>query len=303
MRSTLSEKLLAAAAGNPRLVLLTGDHGNDLFQDFRRLYPGQFINAGIAEQNMVGVAAGMARVGYTPVVYALSSFMPSRVMEQIKVDVCHDGLGVKFLGDGAGLVYSYWGSTHQCFEDIALMSVMPGMRVYSPADGAELAWGFDSMLQQPGPAYLRIGKAGLGELDPSGSVGAVGPMRHIRRGDSGICVLCTGPVVHEVLQAIPDDLSVDVHTVAGLKPFDSETFRHVAQRARHVVTVEEHSKFGGLGSIVREAMSANPLPVTSLAIDDRFSATCGSYPHLLGEHGLDAQHIRRRLLIVANAVA
>src|SRR5882757_4836415 len=119
MRAAFSKSLVEAGLRDPRVLLLTGDHGYALFDEFRRVCPRQYINAGVAEQNMVGVAAGLAKAGLRPVVYGLSAFVPVRVLEQIKLDVCYEQLPVVFIGDGAGVVYSTLGASHQCTEDIA----------------------------------------------------------------------------------------------------------------------------------------------------------------------------------------
>src|SRR3954452_23155808 len=121
MRDAFSRSLIQAATADPRVLLLTGDHGYALFDEFRRVCPAQYINAGVAEQNMVGLAAGLAKGGLRPVVYGLSAFVPIRVLEQIKLDVCHEQLPVVFIGDGAGVVYSSLGTSHQSTEDIAAL--------------------------------------------------------------------------------------------------------------------------------------------------------------------------------------
>src|SRR5438105_13768698 len=118
MRNAFSAALVRAACADGRVLLLTGDHGYALFDEFRRVCPGQYLNAGVAEQNMVGVAAGLAKGGFRPVVYGLSAFVPARVLEQIKLDVCYEGLPVLFIGDGAGVVYSSLGTSHQSTEDM-----------------------------------------------------------------------------------------------------------------------------------------------------------------------------------------
>src|SRR6266581_5688587 len=138
MREAFSNALVKSGRNNPKVLLLTGDHGYALFDDFRRHCPKQYINAGVAEQNMVGIAAGLARAGFKPVVYGLSAFIPVRVLEQIKLDVCHDDLPVIFIGDGAGLVYSQLGTSHQSTEDIACTRSIPGLTILSPADRFEM---------------------------------------------------------------------------------------------------------------------------------------------------------------------
>src|SRR5829696_4605298 len=121
MRAAFSRELVQAAVSDERLVLLTGDHGYALFDEFRKRCSGQYINCGVAEQNMVGVAAGLAKAGFRPVVYGLSAFVPMRVLEQIKMDICYQSLPVMLVGDGAGVVYSSLGASHQCAEDVAAL--------------------------------------------------------------------------------------------------------------------------------------------------------------------------------------
>ena len=138
--------------------MLTGDHGYALFDEFRHRLPDQFINAGIAEQNMVGVAAGLAKAGYKPIVYGLSAFVPVRVLEQIKLDICYEGLPVTLVGDGAGMVYSSLGGSHQSTEDIAVLRAIPAIRILSPCDAFEMDYAMDHALRFEAPTYLRMGK-------------------------------------------------------------------------------------------------------------------------------------------------
>ncbi|MFN5980251.1 MAG: transketolase, partial [Pseudanabaena sp.] len=138
MRNAFSRALVTAAQADPRILLLTGDHGYALFDEFRQVCPDQYINAGVAEQNMVGVAAGLAKGSFRPIVYGLSSFVPMRVLEQIKLDICYEQLPVILIGDGAGVVYSNLGSSHQSTEDIAALRAIPNITILSPADHYEM---------------------------------------------------------------------------------------------------------------------------------------------------------------------
>src|SRR5438874_11729444 len=151
MREVFSQTLVALAQRDPRVVVLTGDHGYALFDEFRRECPGQYLNAGVAEQNMVGVAAGLAKGGLRPVVYGLSAFVPMRVLEQIKLDVCYEGLPVLFVGDGAGVVYSSLGTSHQSTEDVAALRALPRLAILSPADAAEMTACMGLALGAAGP--------------------------------------------------------------------------------------------------------------------------------------------------------
>ena len=164
MRTAFANALIRAARADERIVLLTADHGYSLFDEFRRVCPHQYINAGVAEQNMVGVAAGLAKGGLRPVVYGLSSFVPIRVLEQIKLDVCYEALPVIFIGDGAGVVYSTLGTSHQCTEDIAALRALPNLSILSPADDLEMTACMRLALSADGPVYLRMGKADLGRV-------------------------------------------------------------------------------------------------------------------------------------------
>src|SRR5438045_3930435 len=155
MRNAFSESLVRIASVDRRVMLLTGDHGYALFDAFRSECRSQFINAGVAEQNMVGVAAGLARAGFRPFVYGLSAFVPISVIEQIKLDVAHDNLPVVFVGDGAGLVYGPLGTSHHATEDIACTRSIPNLAVLSPADRFELSFCMEHAYKLHQPVYLR----------------------------------------------------------------------------------------------------------------------------------------------------
>src|SRR5690606_32543872 len=184
MRDTLSKALVAAAKRDSKVVVLTGDHGYALFDDFRAECGSQYINAGVAEQNMVGVAAGLAKGGFRPIVYGLSAFIPVRVYEQIKLDVCYESLPVCFLGDGAGFVYSALGTSHQCTEDIAALRALPELAILSPADDREMDRCMQLATQFDGATYLRIGKADLGRVSEAERAEfGIGDLRPIRPSD------------------------------------------------------------------------------------------------------------------------
>ena len=167
MRNAFSAALVHAARKDPRVLLLTGDHGYALFDEIRRVCPDQYVNAGVAEQNMVGVAAGLAKGGFRPIVYGLSAFVPVRVLEQIKMDVCYESLPVIFIGDGAGVVYSTLGTSHQSTEDVAAARGVPGLSILSPADAAEMTAAMELALAADGPVYLRMGKSDLSVVHSS----------------------------------------------------------------------------------------------------------------------------------------
>lgn len=293
MRSAFSDSLVRIAAADPRVLLLTGDHGYALFDAFRAAHPDRYINAGIAEQNMVGMAAGLARMGYHPFVYGLSAFVPVRVIEQIKLDVAHDNLPVVFIGDGAGFVYSHLGTSHQSLEDIACVRSLPGVTVLSPADRHELTAAMDRAHHVRGPVYLRMGKADRGDVH-SGDF-PIDPtlLQCLRAGrDRGTAILATGPITTTALAVAERVEGVAVWSAPSVKPFDTATLATICGMSRRLVTMEEHSVMGGFGSLVAEEVSAcHPLPILRIGVKDRFSEHCGSYEYLLREHGLDLETI------------
>jgi transketolase len=297
VRNAFSSSLVAAAKADERVLLLTGDHGYALFDEFRHLFPRQYINAGIAEQNMVGVAAGLAKSGFRPVVYALSAFSPIRVLEQIKLDVCCDELPVLFIGDGAGVVYSTLGASHQSTEDIAALRALPHMRILSPADAHEMKAAMELAFQTPAPVYLRMGKSDLGPVHPAPPKLEWGRLLPLCPGDGPLVFIATGSMVNLAVTLAKDWPGSAVWSAPSLKPLDPDSLVTACKGHRLVVTLEEHSILGGLGSAVAEILSQeHPLPVCRLGIADRFSRFCGSYPYLMREHGLDLDSARSQIL-------
>jgi transketolase len=294
MRDAFSTALVNAARENPKVLLLTGDHGYALFDEFRRVCPDQYINAGIAEQNMVGVAAGLAKAGFHPVVYGLSAFVPIRVLEQIKLDVCYEQLPVTFIGDGAGVVYSSLGTSHQSTEDIAALRAVPHIAIFSPADRFETASCMKLALEAEKPVYLRMGKADLGDVHPSPVELNWGDLQQVKKGggNGGIAFIATGSMVKTALRVSEKWSESSVWSVPFIKPINEEQVTEICQNSHLVVVLEEHSVYGGLGSAITEiSCTYAPTRICRIGIKDRFSQFCGSYNYLMQEHELDFESI------------
>ncbi len=298
MRDAFSDALVRLAVQDPKVLLLTGDHGYALFDAFRKRCPDQYINAGIAEQNMVGMSAGLARLGFRPFVYGLSAFVPVRVLEQIKLDVAHDGLPVVFLGDGAGFVYSQLGTSHQSTEDIACTRAVPGLSILSPADAFEMTACMELSYAMNGPVYLRMGKSDRGAVHEA----ALPPLKSgrllpLRPGQPDqLALIATGSMVRTALDIAQQHRAASVWSAPSIKPLDVEDVCRIARSSRAVVVLEEHSTSGGLGSAVAEILSEHhPIRVLRIGVADRFSEHCGTYAYLLREHGLDIDAVRRRI--------
>lgn len=296
MRKAFANALVRAAQSDARVLLLTGDHGYALFDEFRRTCPNQYLNAGVAEQNMVGVAAGLAKEGFRPLVYGLSSFVPVRVLEQIKLDVCHEQLPVIFIGDGAGVVYSSLGSSHQSTEDIAALRAVPNIAILSPADAFEMTACMELALGASGPVYLRMGKADLGPVHAGPVSFCQGALCLIKQGYGSLGWIATGSMVKTALAASEAWPGSAVWSAPSIKPLDAEQVSQVCKDHRAVVVLEEHSIYGGLGSAVAEIAAAEaPTWICRVGIQDRFSRWCGSYQYLMKEHQLDVAAVQRQV--------
>lgn len=299
MRDAFSRAITAAALADPKVLLLTGDHGYALFDEFRGRCPEQFINCGIAEQNMVGMAAGLAKAGYKPIVYGLACFIPVRVLEQIKLDVCYEGLPVVFIGDGAGVVYSALGSSHQSTEDIAVLRAIPGIDILSPCDAHEMDYALTHALRFTGPAYVRMGKSDVAAVHTGACQAPLGDLVPARAGADGhTAFIATGSMVHAAVQLAQ---SLDDHAVWSapcIKPLNVEQVQQLAQRYARLVVLEEHNRIGGLGGAVAEivaGLGGARASVLRLGINDRFSQFNGSWDYLRREHGIDLEALRHQI--------
>lgn len=300
MRERLSELLSQAAFKDPRIIILSGDHGYSLFDRLRKERPGQFLNCGIAEQSMVGIAAGLAIQGFRPIVYGLAAFIPVRVLEQIKLDICFSKLPVLFLGDGAGLVYSTLGASHHAAEDIAALRPLPHMTLYSPCDAEELDVCFHAALKNKAPSYIRIGKSDRAQVCQGKKESADFWVTH-RGPAKRVCVAATGSMVSPATAAAKKH-GVDCVSVPVIHPVSKHLIEHLSVY-RTVIVVEEHSEHGGLFSGLAEQFVKryDDRPrIIPLTLKHKFADKCGSYQYALSEHELDDASIERRVNQIVN---
>lgn len=300
MRATLSNELVKLAQHDQRVILLTGDHGYALFDDFRKICPNQYVNAGIAEQNMVGVAAGLAKVGFRPIVYGLSAFIPIRVLEQIKLDVAHDSLPVIFLGDGAGFVYSHLGTSHQSTEDISALRAVPNVKIFSPGDRFELSEVLRVAHSSAQTTYVRLGKADLGDVHtevPNFNEQTLIPLVKNEKKQAKLSFIGTGSMAGVAKRlAIESFPGTSAWSAPIISDLGVDELIALSEKTEIVVTLEEHSVFGGLGGVVSEILSEHsPTHVLRIGVQNRFSELCGSYEYLLEEHGLNYESIVSRV--------
>jgi transketolase len=302
MRNAFADELLKLARQDSRVAVLSGDIGNRLFDKFKAEFPDRFYNCGVAEANLISMAAGMASCGMRPIGYTITPFITTRCLEQIKVDVCYHGMPVLIVGTGSGLSYSSLGSTHHSFEDLAIMRVLPGMSVLAPADSGELRSCMRAALQQNGPAYIRIGKKGEPVIFPEPPPVEIGKWNIVEHGDR-VCILSCGTLLPVALAAAAllrdTGLQPRVVRCASVKPLDTDFLAHAAANSEVLVTMEEHSLIGGFGSAVAEFLLDANLPhpprLLRAGIPDHFLHDCGEQDHARSLCGLDAPSIANRI--------
>ncbi len=297
MRELLSNLLVSQAKKDPGFIALSGDHGYALFDRLRKECTSQFMNVGVAEQMMVGLAAGLARTGFHPIVYGLSSFIPIRVLEQIKLDICFSELPVVLLGDGAGLVYSTLGASHQCGEDISCLRTLPSIQIYSPSDAEELRVCFEEAFKSKKPSYIRIGKSDRKKVHASGALNSTEPIFLRKTTTSRPIVLTMGSMTSISLE-YASQLDMGCISIPRLKPFPKSLFEMVSfQPDTTFYIVEEHCRYGGLASTLMDACVENrvQLPkIVSFSLNDMFSMKCGDYQYALSEHKLSDSDLSNR---------
>ena len=306
MRDAFVKRLGELAANDPRIMLIVGDIGFGVVAEFGERFPKQFLNAGVAEQSMVGIAAGMASAGRRPFVYSIANFPTLRPLEQIRNDVCYHDLSVTIVSVGAGLAYGSLGYTHHAVEDIAILRALPNMRVFSPADALEVRASVDVVMGTPGPAYIRLGKNKepvIHSSEPDLSAGA--PVL-VREG-TDVTLLATGAIIVQAIEVAEslaaDGVSVRVLTCPVIKPLNAEAIREAADGTAGIVTLEEHTLHGGMGSAVLEAFAVRGwrIPILPLALDDAATSIIGGQEWLRERDGLSTEYVRSRVSAFAGS--
>lgn len=299
MRNAFIRVLTDLAAEDGRIWLLTADMGFSVFEPFAARFPTRYLNVGIAEATMIGVAAGLASCGYKVFVYSIVPFATMRCLEQIRVDVCYPMADVKIVGVGGGFSYGAQAGTHHSVEDVAIMRSLPGMCVMSPGDPVEAEACVRRALAV-GPAYIRLGKTGEPVLH-RGPIQSDTLGMHRMRAGRDIALLATGSQVAAAL-TVADNLdrrgiSAEVWSVPLLKPVPSADLKVLATFNR-IYTLEEHSVIGGLGSMVAEWLARHPSGAClhSFGVQDCFATEVGSQAHLLRSLGLAPDDVSAEIL-------
>lgn len=259
MRDAFISSIYKATEKNKNVMCLVGDIGAFLLRDYIKEFPKNYYNLGVAEANMVGVASGLAMSGKIPFVYTITPFVTARVYEQIKVDVCYNNANVKLVGVGAGVSYSTMGSTHHSLDDIALLRVLPNMTILSPADPEEAEEAILAASRHKGPTYIRI-TLKADDLDYKKSPFKIGKARVVTEG-SDVAIIATGEMVKVAMDAAgilkTKGINASVVNMHTIKPLDVQLIKKLIGKVRAVITIEEHSIIGGLGSAVSAIVAEN----------------------------------------------
>lgn len=282
-------------AENPRVVAVCNDSvGSSKLGGFKAKWPERLVNVGIAEQNMVGVGAGLANGGLLPFVCAASCFLTGRSLEQIKADIAYSNANVKLIGISSGMAYGELGPTHHSIEDFAWTRVLPNLPVIAPCDSIETAAAVEWAARYEGPVFLRLSRVGVPDLLPAGHVFEPGKANLLRDG-ADVTLIANGTLTHRMIKAADilaaQGISARVLNMATVRPMDVDAIVAAVRDTGCIVTAEEHSTFGGLGSAIAEVVVAEaPAPMKILGVPGVFAPT-GSAEFLLDEYGMSPQAI------------
>ncbi len=307
MRPAFIETLLAAAAADPRIFLVNGDLGFGVLEPFVQRFPRQYLNVGVAEQNLIGVAVGLALEGYRPVAYTIATFAAFRAYEFLRNDVCFQNVNVKIVGVGAGLCYPQYAATHQAIDDIAALRTLPNLVILNPGDPWEARWATRAMFDHVGPVYLRIGKKGEPTVHPRVLSGRLGQGFVLAEG-SDVAVLVSGSILAHAADAArrltARGISVRLISLPTIKPLDVDLIRRTAREIGILCTVEEAMVTGALGTAVAEVLMEPDVPRVKfqrIGLPDAFPAEIGSQEYLRRRYGLSGEQLAERMVEMARS--
>jgi transketolase len=302
VRDAFVKVLTDMAPEHPELMFLTGDLGFGVLDNFVARFPRQFLNVGVAEQNMTGLAAGLAMEGHSVFTYSIGNFPTIRCLEQIRNDICYHGANVKIVSVGGGMSYGPVGMSHHATEDLAILRSLPGMQVFSPGDLWEAAQATNYLVSHRGPAYLRLDKSAAPPTALLGERFHPGGIRLVREGFD-VTLAATGGVLGEALQAATELADRNIHcrvlSVHTVKPLDAATLIAAAIETGGIISIEEHAVDGGLGGAIAEVLleaGAFPRFFLRMGLRNCFSSIVGSQKYLRKAYCLDAAAITENVL-------
>lgn len=300
MRFAVVKTIYKAGLENQNIYFITGDYGHADTEGFREHFGSRYFNAGMSEQNIIGMAAGLALSGMKVFVYSIVPFITLRCYEQIKVDVCDHNVDVTIIGGGGGFAYGDAGATHYSIEDIAAMRALPNMKVVAPANPMEAQLLTEEILKIGGPAYIRIGRGK--EPDPEHAYTLRFGKAYVAREGEDITIISTGTILEEALRAAGilavKGVSTEVLNMHTIKPLDADAIQERVGNRKAIFTLEEHSIYGGLGSAVSEVIAEIPGEkprFLRFGVPDRWPGVVGSQHYLRDISGISAEKVVERI--------
>ena len=301
MRDTFFKTLVELAKENKNIEVVTGDLGFGVLKPFWETHPDQIINAGIAEQNMTSVAAGMALEGKTVFTYSIGNFPTLRCLEQIRNDCAYHNANVKIICVGGGFVYGSLGMSHHATEDIAVMRSLPDVTVLCPGDLVEAEAVTRAIVNYPGTCYVRLGRGGEKKIHESLPEFKIGKAIPVKQGEK-VAIFSTGAIFEEIDEACEllekSGFNPTVYTFPTVKPIDKDTITDIARTHELIVTCEEHNLSGGFGSAVAEVLAELPSHARLLRIgmNDEYSTLVGDQKYLRDQYGMSGKKIAEKIL-------
>jgi transketolase len=302
MRNAFVQTLIKLAASDPRIMLLTGDLGFGVFEEFSESFPKQFLNVGVAEQNLIGIATGLALEGRIPFTYSLANFPSLRCLEQIRNDACYHDANVKVVCMGGGFSYGALGISHHATEDLSILRALPQLTIVAPGDDWEMGEATSALVETPGTCYLRIDKTSAGLTNRSNEVFHLGKARILRDGND-ITLISIGGILNETLKAATlleqKGINCRVVSLHTLKPLDQDAIFDAATNTGGIITVEEQTILGGLGGSIAEICLENqviPPVFYRIGLRDCFSCVVGSQDYLRTQYNMDTNQITAKVI-------
>lgn len=307
MRDAFVKTILEVAKKDKNVYLITGDLGYGVLKPFWEQLPDQFMNAGIAEQNMTSFAAGLALQGKIVFTYSIGNFPTLRCLEQIRNDCAYHNANVKIVCVGGGFAYGAHGMSHHATEDLAVMRALPDVTVMAPGDLVEAEWATKAVYEQQGTCYLRLGKGGENRIHDGINNFQIGKAIKIKDGER-IAIFSTGAIFDEALEArmilMNSELNPALFTFPTVKPIDKKVIEACAGQYEIIVTVEEHNIIGGFGSAVSEVLAEQSVPRARqirIGLNDVYSSIVGSQKYLRNIYEMNAEKIAARVMDALNA--
>lgn len=305
MRTAFVNTVCEIMRKDTNVVFLTADMGYSVFEAMQEEFSDRFINTGVTEQSTISVAAGLALSGHTVFVYAQAPFITMRCYEQIRLDVCYNNLDIKIIGSATGFSSNQLGVSHFALEDVGIMKMLPNMKVFTPGDPHESVWATNSAYKTPGPAYIRLTKAGSTVVHKDPIKLDIGKGIKIIDGTDALLLVSGSllPMAEQIVKVLQDaKIYCGLYSFPIVKPIDLGMLKRIAKDTQYIFTLEEHFVSGGFGSAIVDLFAQSDLrpSIYKFGVPDKFTAVTGSIDYLLEQNGLSQKIISKKIKSLLN---